>query len=58
MRIVSRGRGGVWGGRGGGFLRGLQAVGDGGRLFLGDEQSITVAQSYRIYSVQHGVMQD
>ena len=43
---------------GGGFLRGLQAVGDGGRLFLGDVLSVAGAQSYRIHSVHDGVMQD
>ena len=41
---------------GGGLLCGLQAVGDGGRLFLSDVQSVAAAQSYRIHSVHNGVM--
>ena len=43
---------------GGGLLRGLQAVDDGGHLFLGDVQSLAAAQSCMVHSVHDGVMQD
>ena len=43
---------------GGGFLCGLQAVADGGRLFLGDLQSVAAAKSCRVRSIHDGVIQD
>ena len=43
---------------GDGFLCGLQAIGDGGRLFLGDVQSVATAQSCMVHSVHDGVMKD
>ena len=36
---------------GGGFLCGLQAVGDGGHLFLGDLQSVAAAQYFSLHGL-------